>query len=480
MRFHSDKMNPFQHSVQFYETEQYLSSVVSDYLADGIESGESSIVIASPRNRELVAAGLESRGCDVAGSSGCKRIQMMDARETLDRIMSGNSPSPKRFAEVVGGAVEMVRHESRTSVRAFGEMVNILWQDGNREGAIELEELWNDLGKSSSFSLLCAYKISNFESEADARDFSRICSHHTSVIPTERYTWSDEGAQLVEVAMLQQRAAALEVEVIRRRALETELLKSLAERDALVERERSARAEAESASAAKSEFLAMMSHELRTPLNAIGGHIQLVLMELHGPVTKAQREALERADRSQQHLLSLITNVLNFARTESSEIAYHFEDVAVAPIISDVARLLEPLALASRLQCSVYLNDASGVRVRTDRERVHQILMNLVGNAIKFSPPGGSIVLETTLDDQAVTVHVRDTGPGIPAAKLERIFEPFVQLRSRPDSSREGLGLGLAISRDIARGMGGNLTVTSVLGAGTTLSLSLPRQNISA
>ena len=234
------------------------------------------------------------------------------------------------------------------------------------------------------------------------------------------------------------------------------------------------------ANRAKSEFLAVMSHELRTPLNAIGGHIQLIEMEVHGPVTDAQRDALSRVQRSQRHLLSLINDVLNLARIETGHVDYEIGEVPLEAAVAEVKAMVEPLLSAKQLQCelagSPYAPDPPIV-VRADREKLQQILFNLLSNAIKFTPAGGRITVEAGATDgePIATVKVTDNGDGIPAAKLESIFEPFVQLGARPASMAGGLGLGLSISRDLARGMGGDLSAASEPGNGATFTLSLPR-----
>jgi signal transduction histidine kinase len=323
--------------------------------------------------------------------------------------------------------------------------------------------------------------MGNFYKEAHSVDFQRICHTHARVIPAESYSEADEGARFLEITLLQQRAHALESEIEHRRTLEERLRQALAERAALLEREQSARAEAEAANRAKSDFLAVMSHELRTPLNAIGGHVQLVEMGVYGEINEAQREALVRVSRSQRHLLSLITDVLNLVRIETGRVEYKLTDIPVEPLIADVLSLVEPLLMANQLEHSAAASQSPTTRsplaISADREKVHQILLNLLTNAIKFTAPQGRITIEAgeCADDwRTICIRVSDTGIGIPSEKLETIFEPFVQLRADA-GAREGLGLGLAISRDLARGMGGDLSATSTFGKGTTFILKLPR-----
>ena len=270
-------------------------------------------------------------------------------------------------------------------------------------------------------------------------------------------------------------------DVSRRRQAEDERARSLAAAQ-------EARRDAEVANRAKADFLASMSHELRTPLNAIGGHTQLLELEIHGPLTEAQRGTLARIERAQRHLLGLITDILNYAKLESGKVEYAVREVAVADVVADVLPMIEPVTLARGLAV-----EAPGVPaapgptgtaplvVLADREKLSQILLNLLSNAAKFTPAGGRITVDAEAapaDPGRVLVHVRDTGIGIPAGQLEAIFEPFVQVRRREHGhvvKTEGTGLGLAISRDLARGMGGDLSVESVEGEGSVFSLSLRR-----
>ncbi|MEO6525984.1 MAG: ATP-binding protein [Gemmatimonadaceae bacterium] len=237
-----------------------------------------------------------------------------------------------------------------------------------------------------------------------------------------------------------------------------------------------ARLTAEAASRAKSEFLATMSHELRTPLNAIGGHVQLVQLGIYGPVTDAQREALERVDRSQRHLLRLINDILNLARIESGHLDYRITDVRLADALADLAPMIAPQLGAKQLQYEIRLGDPT-LAVRADAEKLQQILLNLLSNAVKFTASSGAITVECAAADalRAVTVRVTDTGVGVAASRLGDIFEPFVQVDSSHSRAGEGTGLGLAISRDLAHGMDGDLTAESVLGVGSSFTLTLPR-----
>jgi len=235
-----------------------------------------------------------------------------------------------------------------------------------------------------------------------------------------------------------------------------------------------ARVEAEEANRAKAEFLRAMSHELRTPLNAIGGYVELIEMGIHGPVTEAQRVALGRVSTSQRHLLTLINDILVHARMEAGHIEFDLQPLPATRLLSGVEPLVAPMAEARGISCRV--TDCDGtVDVLADEERVRQVLLNLVGNAVKFTERGGAVELTCAAEAEWVRIRVRDDGRGIPADKLQAIFDPFMQVGRALNRPESGVGLGLAISRSLARGMGGDLTVESTVGAGSTFTLTLPR-----
>ena len=233
-------------------------------------------------------------------------------------------------------------------------------------------------------------------------------------------------------------------------------------------------AEAEAANRAKGEFLAVMSHELRTPLNAIGGYAELIEMGIRGPVTAPQREDLRRIQMSQRHLLGLINEVLNYAKLETGTVQYDIVRVPLREALVTAESLVAPQARAKGLTLRM-LDCPDALVARADPEKLRQILVNLLSNAVKFTDRGGRIEVSSQGTEHDVTIAVTDTGIGIPADKVDVIFDPFVQVRADFTRPHEGTGLGLAISRNLARGMGGDLTVTSTLGSGSTFTLCLPR-----
>jgi signal transduction histidine kinase len=219
-------LNPTRgdHAVQFYESDEFLAGVVSDYVSRGLAAGQPAVIIAAKPHREAFESQLMTRGIDLEGMREHGELFFVDAHEALTQFMVDGSPDADKFSTLIGGLLETAS-SGRRRVCAYGEMVDLLWRDGNTDAAIALEGLWNDIAGLYDFSLLCAYPMSNFQREAHGVQFEEVCRRHTHVIPSEAIPdgVEDPQALALEIAILQQRARALESEIERRKGLEKSL-----------------------------------------------------------------------------------------------------------------------------------------------------------------------------------------------------------------------------------------------------------------
>lgn len=271
--------------------------------------------------------------------------------------------------------------------------------------------------------------------------------------------------QTAHARQLDNHIALLEVQSEEMEALNTELQVT---NDELATRT----AEAEEANRTKAQFLANVSHDLRTPINAIMGYAQLVELGVRGPVTEAQTKDLKRINQSSTHLLTLIDDLLDFAKIEAGKIQFRLEDLSVREVIDGIDTFVTPQGRAKNLD--IVYACAPELHVHADRERLNQILINLLGNAIKFTGTGGRVSVECMANTTEASIVVVDTGIGIAADQLDAVFEPFVQGGRDAGGVARGIGLGLAISRELAQAMGGTLRATSVIGEGSSFTLLLP------
>ena len=233
-----------------------------------------------------------------------------------------------------------------------------------------------------------------------------------------------------------------------------------------------ARAEAERANNSKTDFLAVMSHELRTPLTAIMGYEELLSDGITGPVTELQRQQLGRINASARHLLGLIDEILTFARVDIGRERVRWESMSVNHTLADAAALVEPMASAKNIQFIVELLDDDQA-VQTDGTKLRQMLVNLLSNGIKFTEKG-EVRVGCSVNNEVLEVRIADTGVGIAAENIEDVFEPFWQAEQTATRKTGGTGLGLSVTRKLARLLGGDVTVASKMGTGTTFLLTLP------
>jgi PAS domain S-box-containing protein len=257
------------------------------------------------------------------------------------------------------------------------------------------------------------------------------------------------------------------------RSLNARVAQRTRELELALEGEQTARKEAEAANRIKSELFARLSHEFRTPLHAVSGYLEILQQNIHGGLNAEQRRDVGRIHQAQEHLLTLVNMILDFAKLEGGPIELSMAEIPIEETLRGAEALVGPQFEKKGVSYTHRIGDPS-LSVFADREKVQQIVVNLLANAVKFTPTGGSVDLDWRLEDESLVVRVRDTGSGIPEEKLEQIFEPFVQLRAPGSVPSGGTGLGLPISRDLARAMGGDVTASSTVGVGSVFTLTLP------
>ena len=459
------EMGDTEHFVQFYEADGFLLNSLSGFIGRAINSGNGAVVVATEAHRQGLDELLQASGIDTAAARARGCYVSVDAADTLSKFMVDGAPDSERFNEVIGGIIAGVT-DGRDRVSAFGEMVALLWAEGNLTAAIRLEELWNELQKRHSFSLFCAYPMNQLGGEQLAEPHSSVCSVHSRVIPAESYaSVTDLDARLRTIALLQQKATSLEIEVNERRQVEERLRLALSG-------EQIARSEAETANRLKDEFLATVSHEIRTPLNAIIGWSHLLRS---GRLDEASiARAIETIDRNAKMQAQLIEDILDVSRVITGKLRLRNESVDIASVINAAIDSVQ-LAIDSKdLHLEVTL-DPSARHTFGDPGRLQQVVWNLLSNALKFTPPGGRIKIKVKRSEGNMQLQVGDNGQGISSDFLPFIFDRFRQADGTSTRNHGGLGLGLAIVRHLVELHGGAITADSAgEGEGATFTITLP------
>lgn len=426
------------HTVQFYESDAYLCNTVWDFVAEGLKAGEPAIVIATPEHRSDIEGRIPAEQLD--------NVTFVDAEEALATFMAGEMPDDSLFKEKIGSLVARIS-AGRERIRAFGEMVDVLWRANKPAAAIRLEELWNDLAREYPFGLLCAYGMNTFSSGSHHDTFRAICDHHAVVKPSESVTTPRD------VALLQQQAMA--------RATENAWLLSVAHES----------------NRDKDHFLATLSHELRTPLTAILGWSRLLLTGALDPETmKTGLHTIERSARTQA---ALIDDLLDVSRCVTGKMVLETEPVELHSVIDAAIDTVRFSADARRVELAAEHSGQTLV-VNGDPTRLQQVFWNLLSNAIKFSDPGEMVVISALRHVNHAVVIVRDRGKGIDPDLLPHIFEPFRQGDGSASRAYNGLGLGLALVKYLTESHGGTVHAESDgPGKGARFVVRLPLASVS-
>jgi signal transduction histidine kinase len=452
------------HAVQFYEDEGFLVNAVSRYLEPSLAARQPVLIIATKQRRQAFVDRLKTLGVDAEAAERDRVLGLVDARAALEDFMVDGMPDEGRFDATVGGLVRGCRLAfPSVPLRAYGEMVDLLWQDSKPDAAIRLEELWNQLAATHDFSLLCAYAMSRFAGSLHAKGFAEVCARHADVRPADGMPHVEEtDTRSREVARLQQRARALEAEIEHRKRLEQAL------REALEEGHRT-QALLQEAVRTRDDFISIASHELRNPLHAI--HLQIL-----GVVHAAQRQnltpewALTRLGRTSDSITRLgrlLDNLLDVSRITAGRLALEVHEVDFSDIIRDVVdRSREQIGA---VPVTVDLDATVG---RWDPLRLDQIVTNLLSNAIKYGG-GQPVTIRLRSDDGSAMLEVEDRGAGIDDVQRKRLFARFERGLASPAG---GFGLGLWITRQIVEAMHGTIAVSGAPGQGSVFSVMLPRE----
>jgi PAS domain S-box-containing protein len=592
-----------QHSVQFYESETFLGEAVADFVAAGLLAAEPALVIATETHRLAFVAALAKRSLNLRDLEETGQLTLLDAAETLQFFMVGDEPDEGLFREHIGGVVRSLRERwDNRPLRAYGEMVDVLWGAGHPNAALQLEALWNQLALHEEFSLLCGYALDNFQSAADSQPFHSVCSIHSHVVPAESFSKLSADAQPLEVCLLQQKAKTLQAELDLRMKLEKELrqrehelrdreeqltdfFENAAEglhwvgpdgtiiwankaeldllgyahddyigrnirdfhvdhftiediltrlrsgetlrdyearlrcrdgsiRDVLIHSNvyrrngefvhtrcftrditdrkkaetelRFKHAELEStlqnlhgvvqeleiANRAKDEFLGIVSHELRTPLNAILGWARLLQSATISEEKKAR--AADTIERNAKAQAQLIEDLLDVSRIISGKFSIEARVVDLATVVEHALDVVRPSAVAKNIALDLCI-DPNLERITGDPQRLQQVVCNLLTNAVRFTPQGGTVQIMAKTQAPWVELTVTDTGEGIDPAFLPHVFDRFRQADSTAARKHGGLGIGLAIARSLVELHGGTVKAASKgAGTGATFTVRLP------
>jgi signal transduction histidine kinase len=451
--------SPHGHIVQFYDDDQVLIEGIARFASTGVRCVQPIVLIASARRRAAITARLRLDGIDVERITMTGQLVAVDAVETLAAFMDGETPSWDRFRHTIGGLLERSAGGRGACVRAYGEMVDLLWQRGARAAAIQVEQFWNDIARLHTFSLLCGYAMGNFVRTSDAEALEHVCRAHGHIIPPEPYAILDADGRGHQLAVLQQRARALDAEIAARQALEVELAAALA---------REARS-AELWARYHELLVGLLGHDLRNQLGAVmmnAGYIARLRLG-DTPDRNASRitASAARMSRMIDQLLELTQIWLG--------------GVALDPVALDLAALCRGVTdelEADHPAWSIVVETLGDPAGTWDVNGLVRVVSNLAGNAIAHGTGACQIALR--IDGRAaaeVVVEVHNGGMIAPRLAAS-LFEPEAGNKQRHKA--DGLGLGLYLSKQIIVAHGGTIALHSNERDGTTVRVVLPRHPI--
>jgi signal transduction histidine kinase len=457
---------PAAHVVQFYDDEDRLGNSVAQFIGAGLAAGEPVCVIATDAHRQDLDARLRSQSHDIDGARSTGQLAWLDARETLSRFMVSGMPDRGLFENVVGGVIERIKPGRPTDcVRAYGEMVDLLWREGNKQAALRLEEHWNELARRHPLNLLCTYVMGPFYGTTDEQVFREICNLHTHVDHGAAFPLLEESeAQPPELRPLQQHARSLAKEIEHRKELEGAL------REALL-REQAARQEAERNVHFNQMFAGMLGHDLRNPLSTITVGANYIGRSDGNPKTaKAAKRIMSSAER----MARMIDQLLDFTRIRIGG------GLVLNPIRFDLdevfSRVKDELE-AAHPESYIALTVEGDTVGEWDHDRMLQMFSNLIGNALHHGVAGSPVRVHASGGSSSVQISVHNDGV-VPPDVLPVLFEPF--RGNTRYQKKMGLGLGLFITQQIVAAHGGTIAATSTEIDGTMFQLHLPKNTRAA
>jgi signal transduction histidine kinase len=443
------------HVVQFYGEDAALLDDLSRFIGTALGAGEAAVVIATREHRDGLAKRLQAWGLDTAKAIAQGRYIPLDAAETLAKITPGGWPDAVRFADVIGGVIARVGVASDGEPRriaAFGEMVALLWAQGKPDAAIRLEQLWNGLAQTYSFSLRCAYPMSSFCREEHGELLLKVCAEHSDVIPGESYTaLGSQNERLRTIAQLQQKAQALETEVAERRVAEEKLRRSQAELESLVERRTAALRQL------SSRLLSLQDSERRRIARELHDSLgqYLVALKLNVDILRqspGRGELWAQADELMERCI---------AEVRTLSYLLHPPTMDAVGIVSAARWYVEGFSLRSGLKLTLDTSDDPLRLPEATELALFRVLQEALTNVHRHSGASEADILIRRSSGQVI-LEVKDNGRGIEPARLKRFRE-----------SGAGGGVGLMSMQERARELGGKLQLESS-NTGTLVHVSVP------
>ena len=429
-------LSPHHHDLQLYEGTEFLLDTVADGLAAGLALGQAAVVIATAPHREGIERSLERHGVDVTVTSAEGRYLSLDAAHTLSLFMKDDAPDPELFASVVGGIIERAAIASHGEVQAFGEMVALLWERGQRAAAIEVEDLWNELAQHLRFTLRCGYPLAAFAGDRADAAFAEVTARHGRVFPTERYLSLGPDEQLHEVARLQQQAAV-----------------------------------ASRATAAGDAFFARVTHEMRTPLSAILGFTGLLESRA---TTLGAREVghLGRIRAAGEDLRRLLEGILELADLDTGRTSITPHDLEIGGVLAPVVDAASDLCVTAGIAFEAGAFPAA--RVRVDARRLSSGLIEIARHLARSGEPAGALRLEARVAGEQLRISLVRSGTAISPRRIERLFEAFPPQYSGGSKEAQPTRVGLAYARRVVELHGGSVTAGIDPESATAIRIVLP------